>query len=163
MHIILKKKYLYFYNYKIKCSIGKKGLTSMKKEGDKKTPKGKFKFIMLLYRKDRNHNFHCKIKKKVIRKNMGWCDDPDSVYYNKLINFPFKYSAEKLYLKKNIYDLILVLDFNMKPIRKGAGSAVFFHLSDKNFRKTKGCVATRKKDFLKILSKVSNKTRLIIN
>tara|TARA_Y100000992_G_scaffold199509_1_gene135900 strand:+ start:231 stop:638 length:408 start_codon:yes stop_codon:yes gene_type:complete len=135
----------------------------MKKEGDKKTPKGKFKFIMLLYRKDRNHNFHCKIKKKVIRKNMGWCDDPDSVYYNKLINFPFKYSAEKLYLKKNIYDLILVLDFNMKPIRKGAGSAVFFHLSDKNFRKTKGCVATRKKDFLKILSKVSNKTRLIIN
>ena len=135
----------------------------MKKEGDKKTPKGKFKFIMLLYRKDRNHNFHCKIKKKVIRKNMGWCDDPDSVYYNKLVNFPFKYSAEKLYLKKNIYDFILVLDFNMKPIRKGAGSAIFFHLANKNFKDTKGCIATRKKDFLKILSKVSKKTRLIIN
>ena len=135
----------------------------MKKEGDQKTPKGKFKFTLLLYRKDRNHNFNCKIKKKVIRKNMGWCDDPDSVYYNKLINFPFKYSAERLYLKKNIYDLILVLDFNTKPIRKGAGSAVFFHLSDKNFKKTKGCVATRKKDFLKILSKISKKTRLIIN
>ena len=135
----------------------------MKKEGDQKTPKGKFKFILLLYRKDRNHNFHCAIKKKVIRKNMGWCDDPGSVYYNKLINFPFKYSAERLYLKKNIYDLILVLDFNTKPIRKGAGSAVFFHLSDKNFKNTKGCIATRKKDFLKILSKVSKKTRLIIN
>ena len=51
MHIILKKNYLYFYNYKIKCSIGKKGLTSMKREGDQKTPKGKFKFILLLYQK----------------------------------------------------------------------------------------------------------------
>lgn len=163
MHIILKKKYLYFYNYKIKCSIGKNGLTSMKKEGDQKTPRGKFKFTLLLYRKDRNHNFHSKIKKKIISKNMGWCDDPNSNYYNKLIKFPFKYSAEKLYLKKNIYDFILVLDFNMKPIRKGAGSAIFFHLANKNFKDTKGCIATRKKDFLKILSKVSKKTRLIIN
>ena len=87
MHIILKKKYLLFYNYKIKCSIGKKGLTSKKKEGDLKTPRGKFKFVLLLYRKDRNHNFHCNIKKKIIKKNMGWCDDPNSESYNKLVNF----------------------------------------------------------------------------
>ena len=135
----------------------------MKKEGDLKTPRGKFKFILLLYRKDRNHNFLCKIKKKIIKKNMGWCDDPNSNNYNKLINFPFKYSAEKLYLKKNIYDLILVFDYNMKPIKKGAGSAVFIHLSGKKLGYTQGCIAIKKKDFLKILAKVSKKTRLIIN
>ena len=35
--------------------------------------------------------------------------------YNKLVFLPIKKNHEKLYLKKNIYDLILVLDFNRKP------------------------------------------------
>ena len=162
MHIILKKKYLYFYNYKIKCSIGKRGLTSKKIEGDQKTPRGKFKFLLLLYRKDRFRNFHCKIKKKPIYKNMGWCDDPNSKHYNRLVYFPFSYSAERLYMRKSIYDFILVIDFNTKPIRRGLGSAIFLHLSTKNFRPTKGCIAVRKEDFLKILNKITKKTNLII-
>ena len=163
MHIILKKNYLYFYNYKIKCSIGKKGLTSLKREGDQRTPKGKFKFILLLYRKDRVNYFRSKIKKMIIKKNMGWCDDPKSKNYNKLIKFPFSYSAEKLYLQKNIYDLILVLNFNIKPIKKGLGSAIFLHISDRNFNPTKGCIAVKKKDFFKILKKITKKTNFIIN
>ena len=163
MHIILKKKYLYFYNYKIKCSIGKRGLTSNKREGDEKTPRGKFKFLLLLYRKDRVPGFRCKIKKKSINKNMGWCDDPTSRHYNKLIYFPFEHSAEKLYMQRSIYDFILVLDFNTRPIKKGAGSAIFLHLTDKNFKDTKGCIGVKKKDFFKILRKVTKKTNLIIN
>jgi len=163
MHITLKKNYLYFYNYKIKCSIGKNGLTSMKREGDQRTPRGKFKFILLLYRKDRVSYFRSKIKKMIIKKNMGWCDDPKSNNYNKLIKFPFSFSAEKLYLDKNIYDLILVLDFNRRPIKKGLGSAIFLHVSDRNFKATKGCIAVDKRDFLKILKKITKKTNLIIN
>ena len=163
MHITLKKNYLYFYNYKIKCSIGKNGLTSMKREGDQRTPRGKFKFILLLYRKDRVSYFRSKIKKMIIKKNMGWCDDPKSNNYNKLIKFPFSFSAEKLYLEKNIYDLILVLDFNRRPIKKGLGSAIFLHVSDRNFKATKGCIAVDKRDFLKILKKITKKTNLIIN
>tara|TARA_Y100001935_G_scaffold240673_1_gene229398 strand:- start:318 stop:809 length:492 start_codon:yes stop_codon:yes gene_type:complete len=163
MHINLKKKYLYFYNYKIKCSIGKNGLTNNKCEGDQKTPKGKFKFTILFYRKDRVPNFQCKIKSKSIKKNMGWCDDPVSKHYNKLIYFPFKYSAEKLYIKENIYDFILVLNYNTRPVKKGAGSAIFLHLTEKKFKATKGCIGIRKKDFLNVLKKVSKKTNLIIN
>ena len=135
----------------------------MKREGDQRTPKGKFKFILLLYRKDRVKYFHSKIKKKIIKKNMGWCDDPKSNNYNKLIKFPFSFSAEKLYLQKNIYDLILVLDFNRRPIKKGLGSAIFLHISDRNFKATKGCIAIKRRDFLKILKKITNKTNLIIN
>ena len=117
----------------------------MKKEGDQKTPKGKFKFTLLLYRKDQDHNFDCKIKKKVIRKNMGWCDDPKSNNYNKLINFPFKYSAERLYLKKNTYDLILVLDFNTKPIRKRAEVQFSFIFQIKTLRSYKRMCGNKKK------------------
>ncbi len=135
----------------------------MKREGDQRTPKGKFKFILLLYRKDRVNDLGSKIKKKIIKKNMGWCDDPKSNDYNKLIKFPFSFGAEKLYLQKNIYDLILVLDFNRRPIKKGLGSAIFLHISDRNFKATKGCIAVKKNDLLKILKKITKKTNLIIN
>ena len=149
MHIILKKKFLYFYNYKIKCSIGKKGLTYKKREGDLKTPKGNFEFEYLLYRKDRIGSVFSRLKKIKIKKNMGWCDDPSSKSYNKLIKFPFKESAERLFLKKKNYDLILVINFNRKPIKKNMGSAIFLHLITKKFNPTQGCIAIRKKDFIK--------------
>ena len=162
MHLSLKNKFIYFYNYKVKCSIGKKGLTFKKSEGDLKTPKGKFKFNFLMYRKDRIKKINCKIKKIKINKNMGWCDDSNSNYYNKLIKFPFSNKAEKLYLKSNIYDLILVINYNMRPIIKNKGSAIFLHIANKSFDPTEGCVAISKKDFLKILPLINKKTNLFI-
>ena len=162
MHISLKNQFLYFYNHKIKCSIGKKGLTSKKKEGDLKTPKGKFKFEFLLFREDRIKKVHSKLKKIKIVKNLGWCDDPTSSSYNRLIKFPFKKSAEKLFLKKRNYDLILVINFNRKPVIKNRGSAIFLHLIDKKFNATNGCIAIKKKDFIKILPLITKRTELLI-
>ena len=162
MHISLKNKFLYFYNYKIKCSIGKRGLTYKKKEGDLKTPKGSFKFEFLLFRNDRVKKIYSKLKKIKISKNMGWCDDSKSPNYNRLIKFPFKKSAEKLFLKKRNYDLILVINFNRKPVIKNKGSAIFLHLVDKRFSPTKGCIAIKKKDFIKILPLITKKTKLFI-
>ena len=163
MHIFLKKKILYFRDYKIKCSIGKRGLTSKKREGDLKTPLGNFKFNLLLYRKDRIKKINTKIKKKAIKRNFGWCDDPNSSNYNKLVKFPFSQSAERLYLKENIYDLILVINFNTKPIIKRRGSAIFLHIANKKFSATKGCIAIKKKSLMKILPFITRKTRIFIS
>ena len=45
MTITLKNKHtLQIDEFILNCSIGKKGLTTNKKEGDKKTPKGKGSF-----------------------------------------------------------------------------------------------------------------------
>jgi len=93
---------------------------------------------------------------------MGWCDDSRSSSYNRLVKFPFKKSAEKLFLKKRNYDLILVINFNRKPIKKNRGSAIFLHLIDKRFSPTKGCIAIKKKDFVKILPLITKKTKLFI-
>ena len=93
---------------------------------------------------------------------MGWCDDPNSNHYNKLIKFPFKYSAEKLYRKDNIYDIILVLSFNMNPIIRKKGSAIFIHIAKKSFSKTMGCVAINKQDMKKILKLIDKKTTVKI-
>ena len=158
MHIILKNKFLYFYSYKIKCSIGKNGLTSNKKEGDFKTPKGKFGFEFLLFRKDRIKKINCKLKKVVIKKNMGWCDDPASKKYNKLIKLPFSFNHEKLFKKNNSYDVVLVLDYNMRPIRKNKGSAIFIHIAKRNYKKTLGCIALSKTSILKIVNTIKKNT-----
>ena len=139
------------------------GISQKKKEGDYCTPVGKFTFGKLFYRKDRIKNLKTSIKKIPINKNFGWCDDPKSREYNKLIKFPFSGSAEKLFLKKNIYDLILVINYNRNPIIKNKGSAIFLHLASKNYAKTKGCIAVKKKDFIKILSLIKKKTKIIIN
>ena len=94
---------------------------------------------------------------------MGWCDDPRSKYYNKLIRFPFRFSAEKLYIKKNIYDVILVLDYNFRPVVKYKGSAIFIHIASKNYSPTKGCVAISKRDIMNLISLMSKKSKLTIN
>ena len=94
---------------------------------------------------------------------MGWCDDVKSKFYNKEISFPFKYNAEKLYRKNNIYDLVINIKYNQKPIIKGKGSAIFLHVANKKYKSTKGCIAIKKNDFLEILPKISKKTKIIIN
>ena len=147
MNIKIKKHLLLYKDYKLKCSVGKSGIRSQKKEGDFATPKGKFKLGLLYYRKDRIKLPKCKIIKKIIKKNTGWCDDSKSRKYNREISFPFKYRAEKLYRKDKIYDLLIVIKYNYKPTIKKKGSAIFLHLTNKKYKPTKGCVAIAKKRF----------------
>ena len=162
MHIIIKKHFLLYKGYKLKCSIGKSGLSNFKKEGDLATPKGLFKLGLLYYRKDRIKLLKCKIKKKVIQKSMGWCNDSRSKKYNREIYFPFKYSAEKLYRRDRLYDIFINIKYNQSPIIKEKGSAIFLHLSNKKYKPTSGCVAILKKDFLKILPLINYSTKILI-
>ena len=162
MNIELKNNFLYFQKYKLRCSVGKRGISIKKREGDKKTPKGEFRFKYILYRKDRIFKIKTKLKKIVINKKMGWCDDPNSDHYNKIINYPFKYRSEKLWRKENVYDIIIVIDYNLNPVVKNKGSAIFLHLTS-DYKKTEGCVAIKKTDMLVLLKLVNNKTKININ
>ena len=158
MHIYIKNKKLIIDKYRIKCAIGKRGIGNKKREGDKITPKGKFKIKCILYRKDRLSAFKSKISKISIKKNMGWCDDPKSKKYNKLIKLPFDGTAEKLYRKDNTYDIILILSYNLNPIRKGKGSAIFIHVSKKDYSNTLGCIAVSKRNLKKVIKKIDKST-----
>jgi L,D-peptidoglycan transpeptidase YkuD (ErfK/YbiS/YcfS/YnhG family) len=94
---------------------------------------------------------------------MGWCNDSRSKKYNKEINFPFKYRAEKLYRKNMIYDLFINIEYNCRPIIKKKGSAIFLHIANNKYGSTKGCISISKKDFLKILPMIDKKTKISIN
>jgi len=163
MNIIIKNHHLLYKGYKLKCSIGKSGISKSKKEGDLATPKGTFKLGNLYYRKDKIKNIiKTRLKKIIIKKNMGWCDDSKSSQYNKLIYFPFKYRAEKLYRKDSIYDFIINIKYNHSPVIKKKGSAIFLHLCSKKYKKTHGCIAIKRINFLKILPFISSKTKILI-
>lgn len=89
---------------------------------------------------------------------MGWCDDSKSKQYNKLIKLPFAYKHEKLFRRENIYDIILVLNYNSNPIKKNKGSAIFIHIAKNNYKKTEGCVAVKKPHLLKIIKELKPST-----
>ncbi len=150
------------HQLKVKCAIGKKGIGYKRKEGDLITPSGHFKIKYILYRKDRVQ-ISTKLKKRVIKKNMGWCDDPKSKQYNKLVKLPFNFKHEKLFKKEKIYDIIMVLNYNMNPVKKNKGSAIFIHVAKNNFKKTEGCIAIQKKNLIKLLKEISPNTKVKIS
>ena len=162
MHILINKNYLTYNKLKVKCAIGKKGIGHKKKEGDLVTPRGKFRIKYILYREDRV-KISTKLKKKVIKKNLGWCNDPKSKQYNKLVKLPFIFKHEKLYKKENTYDIILVLNFNMDPVKKNKGRAIFINIAKKNFKKTEGCIAIKKGDLIKIVNEINPFTKVKIS
>ena len=72
MNIKIKKHLLLYKGYKIKCSIGKSGISSSKKEGDSTTPKGTFKLGLLYYRKNRIKKPKCSIKKRILTNTITY-------------------------------------------------------------------------------------------
>ena len=165
MIIIVKNKdTLLIDDFKFKCSIGKRGVCNKKIEGDLTTPKGIFNLGNIYYRSDRVRKPSSKLKSISIKKNMGWCDDPSSKFYNKLIKIKknLKISHEKLYRKDHKYDFFILIKYNYKNPIKSKGSAIFLHLT-KNYLPTKGCIALCEKDFLILAKLINKKTKIKIN
>ena len=163
MIIVKKSGYLKYKNLKFQCALGKAGVKNKITEGDNITPKGIFKIIKIYYRADKIKEIRTSIKKIKIKKNMGWCDDVNSRFYNRQIKLPTKVSHEKLFRNDNLYDVIAVLNYNTNPIIKNKGSAIFLHVAKKNFSKTKGCIAVEEKNLIKLLSKINKNTKIKIN
>ena len=162
MIIVKKSKYLKYKNLKFRCSLGKAGIRKKKKEGDNITPMGIFKITSIYYRPDRIKKISTQLKKIKITKNIGWCDDPKSNFYNREIKLPNKFSHEKFYRKDNLYDIIAILNYNTKPIIKNKGSAIFIHIANNNYKPTAGCVGIKKSNLIKLLSIIKKKNKIKI-
>ena len=164
MTIIIKNKETLIYDdFKFRCSIGKKGFTQNKIEGDYKTPTGIFNIGNLYYRYDKFKKPNTKLKCVKIKKNMGWCDNPnDSKNYNKLIRINKKIKHEVLFRKDNKYDYLIPINFNTNKIIPGKGSAIFIHIT-KKYHATAGCIALSKKDFEIMLKLINKKTKIKIS
>ena len=162
MIISLKNKHtLKVDDFYFKCCVGKHGLSRKKKEGDKKTPKGIFRIENLYFRKDRLEKPTTSLRCVKINKNMGWCNDPKNRFYNSLIKISKKVKHEKMYRKDRKYDLVIVIDYNLKKPIPFKGSAIFIHLTE-NYKPTAGCIALGKNDMLVLLKIINKKTKINI-
>jgi len=161
MNIIIKKRFLLYKGYKFKCSIGKSGTKKNKKEGDNATPQGIFSLGKLYYRPDRIKKVNTNLSYKKIKKDMGWCNDPRNIKYNKEVNRKKIKKSEKLFRKDYKYDAFIAINYNSYPVKKNKGSAIFLHLT-KNYKPTAGCIAIKQNDFFKLIKIINNKTRIKI-
>ena len=171
--ISLNKKYFLKVGNKVfRCQIGTLGLKNAAKkvEGDKTTPTGKWYLETLYYRSDRV--LRPKLKKKnvlqinQITKYCGWCNDIRSNHYNKYIKInklrSLNTNYERLWREDNVYDIIIELCHNTKPIIKNKGSAIFIHCSFEDFRTTAGCVALKKRDLKFLIKNIKSETYIHI-
>ena len=106
--------YLLFKNKKISCVIGKNGIGVKKKEGDFITPKGVFKVLRVFYRPDKLRRIKSGIPVFEIKKKHKWCTDPKNLNYNSLLTKKVNCIYENLFRDDDIYDLVLVLNYNLK-------------------------------------------------
>ena len=157
---VKNKNTLIIDDFQLKCCIGKNGLKSNKKEGDRSTPKGLYNLKKLYFRKDRVGTPKCKIERENIEKNMAWCDDPVHKKYNEEIKTYNKKLKESLYRRDHKYDYVITISHNEQKV-PNKGSAVFIHLTD-NYKPTAGCVALKMKDFEILLKLIDKKTKIKI-
>ncbi len=136
------------------CQLGRSGLSALKFEGDGATPVGSWPLLAVYYRADRVARPKTRLPVKIIRRDDGWCDDPQDRNYNRPVTLPFPASAEKLWRDDHAYDLLVVLDYNFSRRSMNRGSAIFLHLVHDDARPTAGCLAFAEKDLRQILRRL---------
>jgi L,D-peptidoglycan transpeptidase YkuD (ErfK/YbiS/YcfS/YnhG family) len=146
----------------VRCAIGREGIRQDKREGDGATPGGAFRLLGGFFRPDRVLRKAWVSPMRPVRPSEGWCDDPRSALYNRHVVLPCRASHEKLSRGDSLYDLVIVLDYNIHPRRKNRGSAIFLHCARPDFAPTGGCVALRLDDLRRLLPRLARKAVLTV-
>ena len=132
-------------------TIGEKGYAPLnkKKEGDGRSPTGIYSLgtafgyspsvaTKMAYRQTTEEDF--------------WVDDASSEDYNRWIKGrPKSTSAERMKREDDLYKYGVVIDYNVNPVIKGKGSAIFLHIWGGEGRPTVGCVAMSEEKVLRLL------------
>ena len=135
----------------IPAAIGRSGRSILKRERDGATPIADMKLLYGFTRGDHVRFLRTALPMRRIRKDMLWCDQPDDANYNRLVKAPFRPSHEEMRRGDGLYDICLVLDWNVSSRRRHRGSAIFFHLIRPGYEPTAGCIAISLSDFRRIL------------
>lgn len=132
--------------------LGKAGISLHKREGDMKSPAGMFPIgrgfgsaskpagVTLPFTQTTDHDY--------------WVDDTGSKDYNQWETYAGDPDTKwKSYERLRIpaYQYAAVIRYNVDPIRKGQGSAIFFHIWPGPDGHTSGCTATSKPHVLEVL------------
>jgi L,D-peptidoglycan transpeptidase YkuD (ErfK/YbiS/YcfS/YnhG family) len=143
-----------------RCTVGAGGVREDKVEGDAATPAGTFPLRRIYFRNDRLVLPKVRLPARPINEHDGWCDDPRSSTYNRLVHIPNEWSHEKMWREDGLYDLVVVVGYNDDPPEGEWGSAIFLHVARADYSPTQGCVALAHDDLLELVTLIGPATRL---
>jgi L,D-peptidoglycan transpeptidase YkuD (ErfK/YbiS/YcfS/YnhG family) len=124
------------------AAIGRGGITSRKREGDGGTPIAAMRLVGGYVRHDRGiSRAQTRLPLRFTPQNLLWCDEPGHALYNRPVTAPFKASHEKMRRDDGLYDVCIVMDWNLRQRKRFGGSAIFFHIAKPGYPPTEGCVA----------------------
>ena len=149
-------------NMHFRCSLGRSGRKCLKREGDGATPVGAWDFRRIFYRGDRMKPPRASAGPRALRPFDGWCETVGDRNYNRLVRMPYAASHETMRRADGLYDICIVLDWNIRPRLRGRGSAIFFHLARDGFTPTQGCVAVTRQVMERLLPYLSTRTILSV-
>ena len=143
-----------------RCVVGAGGVREDKVEGDAATPAGEYPLRRIYFRNDRLVLPKVRLPARPIGEHDGWCDDPHSPAYNRLVRIPNDSSHEKMWREDGLYDLLVVVGYNDDPPEGEWGSAIFLHMARDDMSPTRGCVAFARNDLLELVTLLGPETRL---
>ncbi|MGB8818070.1 MAG: L,D-transpeptidase family protein [Rhizobiaceae bacterium] len=144
------------------CALGKGGIKALKREGDGATPLGSMRMIGGWFRPDNANLRSAPLGLQRITGQSGWCDGQDDRNYNRPVRLPYGASCETMKRSDHLYDLVIVLNFNLRPRRRGGGSAIFVHAARAGLTPTEGCVALPLPVLTKLMPHLSSRTVLTV-
>ena len=158
--LILTPLGLRMANKILPCVVGKNGVSKFKQESDGKTPTGEHKIVGMLYRPDkipRPRKWALPLRPRDI-----WSDDVSDPNYNLMGTIPSLFGYERLFRSDQLYDLIIITNWNWPYAVKGRGSAIFIHSWRKKACPTEGCISLSKHNLLKVAKFIDYGTKVIV-
>ena len=150
----------FFGGRRWRCALGAGGVREDKVEGDAATPAGEYPLRHIYFRNDRLVLPKVRLPARPIGEHDGWCDDPRSPAYNRLVRIPNEWSHEKMWREDGLYDVLVVVGYNDDPPEGEWGSAVFLHIAREDMSPTQGCVAFARDDLLELVPLLAPGTRV---
>ncbi|MHA1189779.1 MAG: L,D-transpeptidase family protein [Alphaproteobacteria bacterium] len=148
--------------------LGRSGVTFMKREGDGATPCGRYCVGSLVMRADRPNGQMARgggLDVRVMRPDDGWCEEPRSGRYNRPVRVESSRvggsqagPTDLMWRDDRLYDVVGILDWNIRPRAANLGSAIFLHLTRQTRAPTEGCIALDPGHLRRLLAVTGQKT-----
>lgn len=139
-----------------RARVGRNGLSAHHLEGDGTTPSGTYGLGPALYGLDPNPGVRLRYHRIVCGD--WWDGDPSSPTYNRFRHLacgttpPFRGGSEALWRVPVAYRAFAVIDYNVRPVVPGRGSAIFLHVD--TGRATNGCVSLPRARLVRVLRRL---------
>jgi L,D-peptidoglycan transpeptidase YkuD (ErfK/YbiS/YcfS/YnhG family) len=78
------------------------------------------------------------------------------------VRLPYRAARESMWRDDRLYDLLVEIDWNVRPRIKGRGSAIFLHVARPGFEPTAGCVALEPAELRRLVARLGPATRMVI-